>query len=71
MNEGVPIAQDVRKCSGCREPIIWIKTAANDKFMPVNARPERRLVINAEGKLESVTTCTSHFATCEKAEDFR
>ena len=71
MSENAPIAQDVRKCSGCREPIIWIKTAAHNKWIPLDAKPERRMVINADRKAESVTTWMPHHSTCEKVEDFR
>ncbi len=71
MTEGTPINQDVRKCRGCGDPIIWVKTAANDKFIPLNAKPERRMIINAEHKAESITTWTPHHSTCEKVEDFR
>ncbi len=71
MSENAPVRQDVTKCKSCKEPIIFVKTAANDKFIPLNAKPERRMIINAEQKAESVTTWTPHHATCEKVEDFR
>ncbi len=71
MTENAPIRQDIRKCAGCGKPIIWIKTAANDKWIPLDAKPERRMIINAEKKAESVTTWLPHHATCEKVEDFR
>ena len=71
MTENAPIRQDIRKCAGCGKPIIWVKTAANDKWIPLNAKPERRMVINAEQKAESVTTWTPHHATCSKVEDFQ
>ncbi len=71
MNEGTPIKQDVRKCRGCKEPIIWVKTAANDKFIPLNAKPERRMIINADHKAESVTTWMQHWATCTDPDRFR
>lgn len=71
MAENAPIRQDIRKCEGCGGPIIWVKTAANDKWIPLNAKPERRMVINAEHKAESVTVWMPHHATCEKVDDFR
>jgi hypothetical protein len=71
MNEGTPIAQDVKKCRGCGDPIIWIKTAKNDKFIPLNARPERRMIINADHKAESVTVWTPHWASCPQAKEFK
>jgi hypothetical protein len=71
MNEGTPIKQDVKKCRGCGDPIIWIKTAAKDQWIPLNARTERRMIINSEHKAESITTWTPHHASCSKVEDFR
>ncbi len=76
MTENAPIRQDIRKCAGCGKPIIFVQTAASvktgkPKWVPLNAKPERRMVINAEKKAESVTTWTPHHATCEKVEDFR
>lgn len=71
MTEHAPISQDVRPCRGCGEPIVWVKTAANDKWIPLDAKPERRMVINAEQKAESVTTWYPHHASCSKVEDFR
>ncbi len=70
MTENAPIRQDIRKCVGCDEPIVWIKSAANDKWIPLNAKPERRMVINAEKKAVSVTTWMPHRATCEKVKEF-
>ena len=71
MTENAPIRQDIAKCKSCKEPIIFVKTAATGKFIPLNAKPERRMIINTDQKAESVTTWTPHHATCEKVEDFR
>jgi len=61
----------LRTCACCDKPIVWVKTAANDKWIPLDAKPERRMGINADHKAESVTTWTPHHATCKKVEDFR
>ncbi len=71
MTEHAPVRQMVTKCDGCGSPIIFVKTAATGKFIPLNSKPERRMVINADQKAESITTWTPHWATCEKADDFR
>ena len=70
MIEGAPVLQDVTSCKGCGEKIIFVKTEAG-KFMPVNVKPERRIVLDADKIAKSVTTWTPHWATCEKADDFR
>ena len=74
--EHAPVRQDVQKCNGCSGPIIFVKTAASvkagkEKWIPLDAKPERRMVINSEQLAESVTVWMPHHATCEKVEDFR
>ena len=67
-----PVRQDVTTCKkkGCDSKIIFVKTP-NDKFMPVDAKPERRIVIDENQLARSVTTWTPHWATCTDPDSFR
>ncbi len=76
MSEHAPIRQMVTKCDGCGASIIFVKTAAGEArgettWIPIDAKPERRMVINAEQLAESVTTWTPHHAVCPEADRFR
>ena len=71
MSEYAPVLQDVRKCEACGAPIIFVKTAATGKWQPLDAKPERRMVINEDQLAVSTTTWTPHHATCPHAERFR
>lgn len=60
-------------CRSCGAAIVWAVTAAG-KRMPLDAKPERRLV--REGRQEPplvvvTDTYTSHFATCPNADQHR
>lgn len=63
---------ELGKCRGCGAEIIWV-TTANRKSMPVDAKPETRMVeIGAgSGVFEAKKAYVSHFATCPKAGEFR
>lgn len=61
------------KCKGCGAEIYWVKTD-NGKNMPIDAQPEKRIVIQEfmgkrSGKF--VDTYISHFATCPQAKRFK
>lgn len=59
-------------CKGCGAPIVW-KHTPKGKAIPLDAKPERRLVLRGplSETAELVETYTSHFSTCPKADDFR
>ncbi|KKN73376.1 hypothetical protein LCGC14_0400790 [marine sediment metagenome] len=76
MIEGVPVRQDVTSCDGCGAKIIFVKTAAAAKegrtqWMPLDAKPERRIWINKQQLGVSITVWVPHHLTCPKADDFR
>ena len=76
MTENAPVSQNISKCRGCDAPIIFVKTAAGEAqgktvWMPLDAKPERRMVINDQQLVESVSTWMPHHAVCPKAEQFR
>ena len=61
-------------CRGCSEPIFYVKTAASNgkKWIPLNAQPERRILIGEQtGLAHSVTTYMPHHAVCPEADKFR
>ena len=72
LGEKPPVRQDVTTCkkNGCDTKIIFVKTE-NDKWMPVDAKPERRLVIGEDQVARSITTWTPHWATCADPDSFR
>ena len=69
------------KCISCGEEIIWA-TTKNGKKMPVNAKSEKRIILNknnlieffeydSQYKMTIVDTYTSHFQTCPMAHHHR
>lgn len=67
----VPVAE----CRSCSAPIVWVYTD-DRKAMPVDAKPERRLVPTGstrDGKprMRVRATYVSHFATCPDADRWR
>lgn len=59
------------KCRSCGAPIVWTKTT-NGKRMPLDAKPELRMVLDVTtGVANVVDAYTSHFATCPDAADHR
>lgn len=69
-DEGVP-------CTGCGAPVIWTITEKNRKRMPVDAKPQKRVVFLRDPKDPAtpisrvVSTFTPHWASCPMAERFR
>lgn len=62
-------------CRSCGAPLIWGVTE-NDKRMPVDAKPEKRVVFEKRGNglpplARVVDTYVSHFATCPNAAQHR
>ncbi len=60
-------------CRSCGAAIVWAVTE-NGKRMPLDAKPEKRLV--REGRQEPplvrvVDTYTSHFTSCPNADQHR
>lgn len=66
-------------CSSCGAAILWVKTLPGGKAMPLDAKPEKRVVlVDAIGGLDRdgvrgrvVDTYVSHFATCPQAAEHR
>ena len=73
----------VEPCKKCKAPIFFMKTEENRKWMPLDAKPERRFeMITKEEKdmlgntfqvqfARSVPVYTPHWATCPFADQFR
>jgi hypothetical protein len=69
------IPANTTKCSTCQAEIFWAVTE-NDKRMPVDAKPQKRLVLEHRGSelpplARVVDTFVSHFATCAQAAQHR
>lgn len=63
------------KCRTCQAPIIWV-TSKNGKAMPLDAKPEKRVVIShdpAGGPTVGLIrdTYLNHYATCPQAQRWR
>lgn len=69
---------DVATCRSCGAQIRWVMTESG-KRMPVDAKPEKRIVIDPLGErlgsdaptARVVDTYVSHFATCAFAAQHR
>jgi hypothetical protein len=61
---------DQSNCRSCNAPILWIVTNPGGKRMPLDAKPEKRFVIEG-GQAFSRDTYVSHFATCPNAAQHR
>ena len=76
LGETPPVRQDVAKCKGCGAPIIFVKTEAGERqgksiWMPLNSKPERRIIIDKNQLANSVTVWIPHHSVCPKADEFR
>ena len=70
-------------CESCGAEIIFVASATTNKLMPLDAKPEKRIILVdlvgvLVGGLEPrgararvVDTYISHFATCEFADQHR
>lgn len=60
-----------RQCRRCQAAIVFVESATTGKLMPLDAKPEKRVVVGDDGKARVVYTFTSHFSTCPSAAEFR
>lgn len=69
------------RCRTCGAPIIWVKSEKG-KNMPLDAKPEKRVVINPawggepspmDGSFTGFVQATyvSHYSTCPQAQSWR
>lgn len=63
MDEGI--------CNGCGAEIYWVVTAKNQARMPLDRKPEQRVIINTDGQAVMIRTYMPHHATCPDVEMFR
>lgn len=59
-----------RKCKSCNADVVWVETEFG-KRMPLNAKTERRFVIEDGERARYVETYASHFSTCPQADSWR
>lgn len=59
-----------KRCKSCEADILWF-TTNNGKPIPVDAEPDKRVVIGRNGKAYIVDTYVPHHATCPYADDYR
>ncbi len=59
------------KCRSCQAPIVWVTSATTRRAMPLDAKPEKRVVVDEHHVGRVVDAYTSHFATCEFAAQHR
>lgn len=57
-------------CRSCQAPIIWC-TSASGRPMPLDAKPEKRVVVDDHQVGRVVDAYVSHFSTCEFAAQHR
>lgn len=58
------------KCRGCGELIRFVNMKTGGA-MPLNIKPVKFIQVDERGIGRMVEGYVSHFATCEKADDFR
>lgn len=61
---------DRSACRSCGAPIVWVVTESG-KRMPLDAKPEKRFVVDVDGKAYVRDTYVSHFAHCPNAAQHR
>lgn len=82
-----PRPSELRRCTGCREAVLWVTILGSGKRMPVDPVIENAgnvavrqdhtgrfvaRVLTADDRVEVFERLTvSHLATCEKAAEFR
>lgn len=57
------------KCRSCKADIIWV-TTEKGKLQPLDAEPEKRVVIRGSMAF-SMPTYMPHHATCPQADQWR
>lgn len=60
----------MNKCKSCGAPIVWAKSETG-KAMPLDAKPEKRIVLDSLGVGRVLDAFTSHFVTCPNAAQHR
>lgn len=59
------------ECRGCGAKILWARTAKQQKWVPMDAKPLRVYVQTMGATVALVTAYVAHHATCPKAATFR
>lgn len=59
-----------KRCTSCGAEIRWI-TTANGSAHPLDAKPEKRWIIDKNDVGRVVDVYVSHFATCPNAAQHR
>lgn len=57
-------------CKSCGQPIRWVSTEAGNAH-PLDAKPEKRWVVDRNDVGRVVEVYVSHFATCPNANQHR
>jgi len=58
------------RCKSCGAEVKWVKSEFG-KAMILNAKTEKRIIIDADGRGIVADTYLSHFATCPNAASHR
>jgi len=58
------------KCRSCQADIIWC-TSASGRPMPLDAKPEKRVVVDEHKVGRVVEAYVSHFSSCPNAAQHR
>lgn len=58
-------------CRSCQAPIIWVTSATTKRPMPLDAKPEKRVVVDEHHVGRVVDAYVSHFSTCPNAAQHR
>ncbi len=67
----VACAPNPGTCSSCGAAILWARTEAG-KAMPINAKPEKRVVLGSRtGRAHVLDTYLPHWASCPSADQHR
>jgi len=66
------------RCRSCKAEIRWVRSATSTKLLPLDLRPEKRVVLEqvpvgdeVEQRARVVDVYTSHFATCPAAAEWK
>ena len=62
--------RNVAPCRGCRQQILWCRTALNHKPIPFDDL-ELSGSLSDDGSIETVSADTVHWRTCPDANRFR
>lgn len=70
MPDPPPVGTDEGVCQSCRARILWGRTAAGAK-VPLDPKPETRLVQQPGGQFVQVHAYVNHFVTCPTADQHK